>query len=109
MPNVSSFINRFLKSPALQLTGVALASLLIYIYAFLSPINLLKLYNKPRLDLSLLLYQGTPAYVRLVLAFIGVWVLYWLGYRISFKACTERGRVSRKEAAGLLSSWVCWR
>ncbi|MEP6895199.1 MAG: hypothetical protein ABI986_06295, partial [Chloroflexota bacterium] len=101
MQNVRSFINRISASPALQLTGVAIASLLIYIYAFLSPINLLKLYNKPRLDLTLLLYQGKPAYIRLVLAFIGVWVLYWLGYRISLKACTEQGRSVQQR-----SGWI---
>jgi hypothetical protein len=91
MQNVRSFINKFLKSPALQLTGVALAGLFIYIYAFLLPINLFELYYKPRLDLTLLLYQGRPTYVRLVLAFIGAWVLYWLGYRISFKVQKRSG------------------
>lgn len=99
MQNARSFIHRFMASPALQLTGVALASLLIYIFALLLPINLLELYDQPRLDRDLLFYQGTPAYVRLVLAFIGVWVLYWLGYRISLKACTERGR-SVQERSG---------
>ncbi|MEP7137399.1 MAG: hypothetical protein ABI904_20940 [Chloroflexota bacterium] len=92
MQNARWFINKFTISPALQLTGVALVSLLIYIFAFLLPINLLKQYNHPRLDLSLLLYQGTPAKMRLVLAFIGVWVLYWLGYTVSLKASTERSR-----------------
>jgi len=83
METARQIIRRFRESALLQLAAIVVASLLIYILAFLLPINLLELYDQPRLDRDLLFYQGTPSYVRLVLAFIGAWVLYWLGYRIS--------------------------
>jgi len=85
MQSLRLLINKYPIPPKIQLTLIVLASLLIYILAFLLPINLLKLYAQPRLDRDLLIHQGTPSYVRLVIAFMGVWVLYWLGYRISLK------------------------
>lgn len=85
MQSLRLLIDKYPIPPKTQLALVVLASLLIYILAFLLPINLLILYTKPRLDLSLLFSQGILAYIRSVLAFIGVWVLYWLGYRISNK------------------------
>jgi hypothetical protein len=78
-------MKRTLTLPIVQLSLIILASLLIYVFAFLLPINLLDRYDQPRLDLRLLLHQGTPAYLRLGLAFIGVWALYLLGYRISLR------------------------
>jgi len=83
MQCVLSPVKKYLSSPLLQLALIALASLLVYIFAFLIPINLLELYDQPRLDVTLLLHQGIPAYVRLGVAFIAVWGLYLLGYRIS--------------------------
>ncbi|MCI0550989.1 MAG: hypothetical protein L0287_08540 [Anaerolineae bacterium] len=112
MQSVLSSIKRYLTSPIIQLTIIVFASLLIYIFAFLLPINLLELYDQPRLDRDLLFYQGTPSYVRLSLAFIGVWVLYWLGYRISFKASTERSvalsgeAVSKGRSVQGRSAWI---
>jgi hypothetical protein len=82
MQNLRLLINKYPVPPKIQLALIVLASLLIYILAFLLPINLLKLYAQPRLDLNFLSSQGIPAYVKLALAFIGVSVLYWLGYRI---------------------------
>lgn len=86
MQSVLLSTKKYLASPIIQLTLVLFASLLIYVFAFLLPINLLRLYDHPRLDLRLLLHEGTPSYVRLRLAFIGVWVLYWLGFRITLHA-----------------------
>jgi len=83
MQSVLSPTKKYFASPILQLALVALASLLIYIFAFLLPINLLKLYDQPRLDVKLLFHEGTPSYVRLSVAFIAIWGLYLLGYRIS--------------------------
>ncbi|HEX9840001.1 MAG TPA: hypothetical protein VGA72_11665 [Anaerolineales bacterium] len=85
MQNILSAAKKHIASPIIQLALVVLASMLIYVFAFLLPINLLELYDQPRLDRDLLFYQGTPSYVRLSLAFIGVWALYWLGYRISLR------------------------
>ena len=82
MQSLRLLINKYPIPPKIQLALIVLASLLIYILAFLLPINLLKLYAQPRLDRDLLFYQGTPAYLRLGLSFIGVWILYWLSYRI---------------------------
>lgn len=86
MQNILSSAKKYLTSPIIQLTLIIFVSLLIYIFAFLLPINLLELYDQPRLDRDLLFYQGTPSYVRLSLAFIAAWALYLLGYRISLKA-----------------------
>jgi len=90
MQSVLSSTKKYFASPVLQLALVALASLLIYIFAFLLPINLLKLYDQPRLDVKLLFYEGTPSYVRLSVAVIAVWGLYLLGYRISRKVQGRR-------------------
>jgi len=89
MQNILSSINKYLASPVVQLALIVFASLLVYIFAFLFPINLLDLYDQPRLDAMLLFYQGTPSYVRLTLAFIIVWGLYLLGYMISLKVGAE--------------------
>ena len=82
MQSLRLLIKKYPIPPKIQLALIVLASLLIYVLAFLLPINLLKLYAQPRLDRDLLFYQGTPAYLRLGLSFTGVWILYWLGYRI---------------------------
>jgi fumarate reductase subunit D len=78
-------IKRYFASPVIQLALVALASLLIYVFGFLLPINLLNLYDQPRLDAYLMIRQGVTGYMRVVVSLLGVWVLYWLGYRISRK------------------------
>ncbi len=83
MSNALMALRPKFASPFFQLSIIVLASLLIYLFAFLLPINLLERYDQPRLDLRLLLHQGPPAYLRLRWAFIGVWALYLLGYRIS--------------------------
>lgn len=85
MSNMRMPIKRYLASPILHLSIILVASLLIYLFAFLLPSNLLQRYDQPRLDLRLLLHQGPPAYLRLGLAFIGAWALYLLGYRISLR------------------------
>jgi len=89
MQSISASIKKLLASPIIQLALIVFVSLLVYIFAFLLPINLLELYDQPRLDARLLFYQGTPSYVRLSLAFVAVWGLYLLGYRISLKVGTE--------------------
>ncbi|MFC2028888.1 hypothetical protein ACFLTX_03065 [Chloroflexota bacterium] len=91
MQNVQLSVKRFKESPHLQLAAVLLASLIIYFLVFLLPANLLNLYDQPRLDRDLLFYQGPAAYIRLALAFIGVWILYWIGYRISLKIQGRNG------------------
>jgi hypothetical protein len=93
MQSVLTSFRKYFALPIVQLALVLLASLLTYIFAFLLPINLLKLYNQPRLDLTLLFHRGTPAYAHLSLAFIAVWGLYLLGYRISLKVHGRSGWV----------------
>lgn len=80
-----SNIKKLFTTPLTQLMLIALASFLIYMFAFFLPINLLERYDEPRLDLRLLLYEGTPTANRLMLAWVAVWGLYLLGYRISFQ------------------------
>ena len=100
MSNTLLSIKRYITSPIFQLSLIILASILIYLFAFLLPANLLESYDQPRLDLRLLLHQGTPSYVRLSLAFIGVWALYLLGYRISLRL--EASRAWMVVLAGML-------
>lgn len=102
MQNTLSSVKKHLDSPIIQLALVVLASLLVYIFAFLRPINLLDLYDHPRLDARLLFYQGKPAYLRLSLAFIAVWVLYLIGYRISLKVGTDRNQSDWKRGAWII-------
>jgi hypothetical protein len=88
-----SGIRKFFASPAVQLTLILLVSVAIYIFAFLLPGSLLERFDEPRLDLKLLFREGTTAYVRVSLAFIGVWALYLAGYRISSKVEERSGWV----------------
>ena len=85
MQNARLVIKKYPIPPIIQLALVVLTTLLIYILAFLLPINLLNLYTQPRLDVKILHSQGIPAYIRSVLAFAVVWLLYWAGYRIARK------------------------
>jgi len=86
----------------IQLILVVLASALVYIFAFLHPINLLKLYDLPRLELKLLINEGIPSYVRLGGAFIAAWGLYLLGYRISLGLGAEADQDKRKRVAWII-------
>ncbi len=65
-----------------RLAGLGLVSLFIYILAFWLPANLLTLYERPRLDLSLLFQGGNLAYARLIIAFILLGFLYWESFRL---------------------------
>ena len=78
--------NKFKTSfdPAIaKLIAVLLGSLLIYIFAFILPANLLKLYNRAGLDGHLLQDAGILGFVRLNLGFVGVGLLYLAGIRIT--------------------------
>jgi len=66
---------------ALRLGGIALASLAIYILAFFLPANLFENYTRTRLELKLLFQGGPPAYLRMILAFVGLGLLYLFAYR----------------------------
>jgi len=66
-----------------KLIAALLGSLLIYIFAFILPANLLKLYNRAGLDGHLLQDAGILGFVRLNLGFVGVGLLYMLGFRIT--------------------------
>ncbi len=80
-----SFKNNF--DPAtIKLAVACMGSLLIYILAFTLPANLLKLYERTRLDGILLQDAGTPAYLRMILAFAGLAFLYVMGIRAAAQA-----------------------
>jgi hypothetical protein len=64
-----------------RLAGIALASLAIYILAFFLPANLFENYTRARLELKLLFSRGVSAYVRVILAFVGLGLLYIFSYR----------------------------
>ena len=64
-----------------KLIGVLLGSLFIYIFAFTQPANLLKLYNRAGLDGHLLQDAGILGFVRIIAGFVGVGLLYMVGFR----------------------------
>lgn len=99
MQNVLPSIRKYFAPPIVQLALIGFASLLVYVFAFLLPINLLDLYDQPRRDVFLLPNRGVTAHVGLVFAFITVWGLYLLGYRICLKLGTEPDQSNQKRAA----------
>ena len=102
MQNVLPSIKKHIASPTVQLTLILFASLLVYVFAFLLPINLLQLYDQPRLDAYLLFHRGKGPYMDLVAAFVAAWGLYLLGYRISLKLGAESNQVRQKRAAWII-------
>ncbi len=66
-----------------KLIAALLGSLLMYIFAFILPANLLKLYNRAGLDGHLLQDAGILGFVRIGVGFVGVGLLYMLGFRIT--------------------------
>ena len=70
-------------SPSLRLVIIGLVSLVIYLIAVIVPANLLKLYSEPHLDGILLAHQGFRPYLRLILAFTCLGLLYWLSYQVA--------------------------
>jgi len=78
--------------PALvRLALAALGSLAIYLLAFVLPASLAELSTHTRLDVHYLYEEGSWGYTRLVLAFIGLILLYGVGYR---SACQLRGKAA---------------
>ena len=82
----SSYSSRdwsLLDRPALWLSGLAVASGLIYGLGFTRMANLFELYNLPRLNLFTLPLGGYPGLYRLILAFLALAILYGLGWRLA--------------------------
>ncbi len=67
----------------LYLSLIATASILIYWLAFTQPYPLLTLYNKPLLDLYKIARVDALAPQKLLMSFIGLAALYWLGWRVA--------------------------
>ncbi len=63
----------------LKLAAALAGSLIIYVLAFTLPANLLTLYNRTGLDGHLLQDVGVLAYLRMILAFSGLALLYLIG------------------------------
>jgi hypothetical protein len=70
----------------LKLTLAFAGSLVIYILAFTLPANLLTLYGRVFLDAHLLHDAGDPAYLRMMLAFVGLAFFYVVGMRAASQA-----------------------
>jgi hypothetical protein len=70
-----------LDPATVKLAAAFAGSLVIYTLAFTLPANLLKLYDRVLLDGHLLQDIGVLAYLRMVLAFVGLALLYILGIR----------------------------
>jgi len=102
MQNVLPSSRKHITSSTVQLTLILFASLLVYAFAFLLPINLLKLYDQPRLDAYLLFQRGKGPYMDLAATFIAAWGLYLLGYRITLNLGKESGQVHQKRIAWVL-------
>jgi glycosyl transferase family 87 len=74
--------NKLNLDPAtVKLAGTFVGSLIIYVLMFTLPANLLKLYDRIGLDGHLLQDGGVLAYVRMILAFAGLALLYVMGIR----------------------------
>jgi len=102
MQNILSSVKKYLALPVVQLALIVFGSLLVYVIAFVLPINLFSLYDQPRQDVYFLYDRGLPAQVNLTLAFVAVWGLYLLGYRISLKLDAEPDQVGNKKAAWMI-------
>src|SRR5258706_12265157 len=72
-----------------KLIGVLLGSLFIYIFAFTLPANLLKLYNRAGLDGHLLQDAGILGFVRIIAGFVGVGLLYMVGFRAANRTSSK--------------------
>ena len=82
--SVSSVMDRILAArPLLFLSGLAVASTLIYGFGFVPIANLFALYKTPHLNLYTLPQGGTPGLLRLVLAFSALALIYGLGWRLA--------------------------
>lgn len=65
----------------LKLAAAFVGSLVVYVLAFTLPANLLTLYNRTGLDGHLLQDVGVLAYLRMILAFSALALLYFMGIR----------------------------
>lgn len=83
------------------LTAAALASLAIYTLAFFLPANLFENYSRTKLDLKFLYSGGILGNVYLILAFIGLGLLYIFSFRI-VRRCQSRTAWVIVISAGLL-------
>jgi hypothetical protein len=70
----------------LALSGCALLNPLIYGFSFLPMANLLEYYPLPRLNLYTLPQGGYPGLYRVILAFLMLGLVYWLGWRLAQQA-----------------------
>jgi hypothetical protein len=83
MAKIISVLAQKFDSPMLKLAIAFIASLAIYILAFTRPANLLSLYLAVHLDGHLLQGGGLPAYLRMILAFTSLAILYFWGFRLA--------------------------
>lgn len=81
MDQIRASIRIRLASPETRLVTVLVVSLAIYALAFVLPANLLRLYQHTRLDGHLLQDAGTWGYVRMIVAFVALALLYIFGLR----------------------------
>ena len=65
------------------LLGVVIGSGLIYGLAFIRIANLFELYEKPRLNLYTLPSGGEAGLRQIILAFVALALLYWLGWLLA--------------------------
>lgn len=89
MDRVNSTYTR-LKSrisyPVLILLITAALSCLIYWFAVVSRVNLMQLYNRPRLDGTNTYWKDPILRRQFVLAFTALGILYWIGWRAARRA-----------------------
>src|SRR5512146_1208640 len=81
MDQIRALICAFLASPEGRLAVAFLVSLVIYGLAFVLPANLLQLYDRTGLDGHLLQDAGAWGYVRMIVAFAALALLYVVGLR----------------------------
>src|SRR5258706_3974481 len=72
-----------------KLIGVLVGSLFIYIFAFTLPANLLKLYSRASLDGHMLQDAGILGFVRIIVGFVGVGLLYMVGFQAANRTSSK--------------------
>jgi len=80
MEKIRKLTNR-LDPAAIRLAAVLLGSLLIYLFAFTLPANLIKFYQQGNLTGQFLQHAGLDGFLQFSAAFIGVGLLYSVGLR----------------------------
>lgn len=86
---LSGEVGAYFRRPAIQLAGLTVSSLVVYVLAFLWPYSLLEWWRYPQQSISRIAHGQLTAAGGYVLAFIILFLLYGLAYRAA-RGCSGR-------------------